>query len=102
MLLCSASTWHAHPACPAPSQVKGYIDRKRSDIEDIARATLGFDAIYKAEGLTLSREEVEQEMNLATRQFQAQGQEFDSERLLEQVTQTLEVRGNAIHLLVSP
>ena len=69
-----------HPAC------------RYSDLEDMQRSVLAFEAIYEQEGLSVEEGVVEREFKTATEDFQRQEQDYDEERLMEQVRETLKVR----------
>lgn len=62
-----------------------------SELEDMQRTVLAFDAIFEQEGLTVSEEAVEEEFRTASEDFQRQEQDYDEERLMEQVRETLKV-----------
>lgn len=66
-----------------------FISNKYSDLEDMQRSVLAFDAIYQQEGLSLAEGVVEAEFKNATEDFQRQEQDYDEERLMDQVRETL-------------
>ena len=58
-------------------------------MEGLHRAQRAVDAIFDEEKLSLPESEVAEELATARGQFEAQGQEFDAERLEEQVRESL-------------
>lgn len=63
----------------------------RERIEKLARSTMGFESIFNQEGLTVSPEDLQREMNMSIEQFTASGTEFDQEKLQEQAIETCKV-----------
>ena len=52
---------------------------------------LGFEEIFRAEGLIASEEEVSKEFEKGAKDFRDEGAEFDEERLQEQAVETVRV-----------
>jgi hypothetical protein len=55
------------------------------------RAVLAAGEIFRLEALEVPESEVEEEYNIAAADFQQRGQEFDGERLREQIVETQQV-----------
>ena len=55
------------------------------------RRQMAFEHIFEAEGLAVSDAEIEEEYDSAAREFTEQEQEFDEEKLREQVIEALKV-----------
>ena len=72
-----------------PENLEKYISSKRDVLEGLHRAQRAVDAIFDEEKLSLPESEVAEELATARGQFEAQGQEFDAERLEEQVRESL-------------
>lgn len=70
-------------------RVNGYIEANRAKLQDIAKAQLASSEIVQAEGLQVTPEQLEAEVQDAVRQFQAQRMEYDEERIREQAEETL-------------
>ena len=72
-----------------PENLEKYISSKRETLEALHRAQRAVDAIYEEEKLKLPESDVAEELATARGQFEAQGQEYDAERLEEQVRESL-------------
>jgi len=72
-----------------PQLLEKYIESKKDVLNALHRAQRGVDAIFEEEKLTLPEDDVAAELATARGQFEAQGQEFDAERLEEQVRESL-------------
>lgn len=72
-----------------PQNLEKFISSKRDILSDIHLAQRAVDAIIDGEKLEVPEEEVAAELATARGQFDAQGQEFDAERLEEQVRESL-------------
>lgn len=73
-----------------PELAAKFIESRREELLELQRALLGFEAIAAAEGLRPSENEIEAEFKDATRQFVEQRQQYDAEKLREQVYETLQ------------
>ena len=71
-------------------------------LQGLIKRQMAFEHIFAAEGLTISDAEFQQEYEGATREFNEKKQEFDEERLREQVMETLKVRASAHTVMQSP
>ena len=72
-----------------PENLERYVSSKREVLSGLHRAQRAVDAIFDEEELEVPEEEIAAELATARGQFQAQGQEFDAERLEEQVRESL-------------
>lgn len=72
-----------------PQLLEKFIESKRDVLCALHRAQRGVDAIFDEEKLALSDDDVAAELATARGQFEAQGQDFDAERLEEQVRESL-------------
>ena len=61
------------------------------ELAQLIRRQMAFEHIFAAEGLTVSDAEIEEEYNGAAREFTEQQQEFDKDKLREQVIEALKV-----------
>ncbi|KAK9816415.1 hypothetical protein WJX72_000020 [[Myrmecia] bisecta] len=69
--------------------LNNYISQKRESLVEIQKTTLAMEAIFQAEKLQIAQADVDAEFALASADMEEQGAEYDKERLLEQVTETL-------------
>jgi hypothetical protein len=77
-------------ACIA--QVEQYIKSKRDMLVELQKSLLAFEHIIASEGLAAADADVAAEMNAAIEEFQRYGQQYDEEKLKEQITESLQVR----------
>eukprot|EP00898_Chlorokybus_atmophyticus_P006682 jgi/Chlat1/7014/Chrsp56S06659 len=73
-----------------PTLVKAYIEKERADIERIVRGTVAASEVFKLENLSIPEEDFNHELERARSEFNRVQQEFDDERLKEQVQEFLE------------
>ena len=76
--------------------------RSQGMLQDMIKRQMAFEHIFAAEGLTVSDAEIQQEYDGAAREFNEQKQEFDQDRLHEQVVETLKVRASQHTVMQSP
>lgn len=65
---------------------------RRQDLVALQKSTLGIQDIFQQEGLQVTDEEIENERSSAVMDFERNNQEFDKDRLNEQVVEVLKVR----------
>eukprot|EP00963_Diacronema_lutheri_P004790 scaffold360_cov374-Pavlova_lutheri.AAC.7 len=66
-----------------------YIQSEREQLERIVKSTMAVEEIFKLEGLTVSSEEIQAEVQRAEEEFKQMGEQFDQEKLTEQAQELL-------------
>ncbi|EFN57828.1 hypothetical protein CHLNCDRAFT_143244 [Chlorella variabilis] len=73
-----------------PELAQQFVTSRREELLELQRSLLGFEDIAVQEGLKPSEAEIEAEFREAARQFSEYKQDFDAERLREQVFETVQ------------
>lgn len=73
-----------------PDLAKQFVASRREELLELQRSLLGFEEIAVREGLKPSEKEIEAEFGEASAQFGQYQQEYDVERLREQVFETVQ------------
>jgi trigger factor len=74
----------------SPEMAAKYVEKKKEDLVDLQKGLLGFDAIIGAEGLAATEEEMLGEYEAAVETFQKYEQQWDDDRLREQIKDTVQ------------
>lgn len=74
----------------APELAAKYVERRRPELIALQKSLLGFAEIIKAEGLQATKEEMQQEYNRAVATFNKYDQQWDEDKLREQIQDTIE------------
>ena len=69
--------------------VDNFIVSKRDDIQQSVATTLAVEDVFKCEKMEITREELEEEMKVAKRDFDKNGMQYDEARLEEQAEEVL-------------
>ena len=70
-------------------KLRDYIDSEREQLERIVKSTMAVEEIFKLEGLSLTSEEIQAEVERAEEEFKQMGEQFDREKLIEQAQELL-------------
>lgn len=73
----------------SPNLVGNFVKRKWDSLVEMQKAQLGFGDIAEQEGIIAEAHEVEEQLALAAEEFKSYKQEYDADRLREQVEQTV-------------
>ncbi|XP_074290825.1 trigger factor-like protein TIG, Chloroplastic [Silene latifolia] len=74
----------------SPEAVKEYIEHEKENILEVIKQNLAVGDIFKREGLQVSTDEVFKEVKNSIEEFKRHKQEYDEERIKEQVQEVLE------------
>eukprot|EP00899_Mesostigma_viride_P021722 jgi/Mesvir1/29551/Mv04464-RA.1 len=72
------------------TMVADYISKNREELAKSVKRSMASHQLFVQEGMSISEEEIQAEMGPAVAEFKRMGQEYDPERLREQVTEVLE------------
>lgn len=71
---------------------RAYVDNRRDELELMQRAIMGVENIFETQGLSISDQDLAEEVNEALEEARRQGTELDKERLREQAHELLKAQ----------
>ncbi|KAK7276888.1 hypothetical protein RIF29_18034 [Crotalaria pallida] len=74
----------------SPKAVKEYLDHQKDNIKNLIKQSLAVGDIYRRENLQFATEDLTKEVENSIAEFKSQNQEYDEERVKDQVQQILE------------
>ena len=69
--------------------VDNFISSKRDEIQQSVATTLAVEDVFKSEKMEITRDDLEEEMKVAKRDFDKNGMQYDEARLEEQAEEVL-------------